>query len=490
MPSQILNKETIDPTGQKLYTSGTPEGVAITAQSLAPQTPFTPVQPTTTPVASVAGLNAELAPLPQESQQSDLITQLQGLTTQTVGEAGFQAEQEKVQGIPELQKTQSDLSARLKTLQNEALAIPLQLQQEAIGRGITAGGLQPIQTAALRNNAIQALSVSSLLEASRGNLTTAQSLADRATAQKYDPIKAEINAKLSNLEILSKDPTLTLAQKNRADAQKAIQEQRQAEIAKQESDSKEINSTLNLAIKYGLTNTGLMEKIQNASTPIEAKQLASRYLQDPMAQYELNAAKADILLKQAQLAKVQKETRLLGEKTDKEIKEEKAALKNAQTAIPILQDKIDLIDVLKDSRGLAGSVGAYGIARFTPFAIDKADRTRFIAGVQQLVNKETIDTLVNLKERGGTLGALSDQERILLQSAATKIGSWQLVDDTGKVYGYEVDEKSFKDELESIKKLAQRALVKASGNVFDDAETSLLDELYQSQGVLSPASFY
>src|SRR3972149_6520273 len=119
------------------------------AQSLAPVQSFNPVFPETTPIASIAGLNSELAPLPQENQQSDLIKQIQGLTMDTTGETGFRAQQEQEQGIPELQKTQSDLSARLKTLQNEALAIPLQLQQESFGRGTTEGGLQPIQTAAL-----------------------------------------------------------------------------------------------------------------------------------------------------------------------------------------------------------------------------------------------------------------------------------------------------------------------------------------------------
>ncbi len=43
----------------------------------------------------------------------------------------FQAEQEQAQGLPELQATQTDLSAKLKGLSNEALAIPLQMQQQA-----------------------------------------------------------------------------------------------------------------------------------------------------------------------------------------------------------------------------------------------------------------------------------------------------------------------------------------------------------------------
>ena len=409
----------------------------------------------------------------------------------TVGEAGFRAEQEKVQGIPELQKTQTDLSARLKTLQNEALAIPLQLQQEATGRGITKGGLAPIETAALRNNAIQALSVSSLLEASRGNLTTAQSLADRAVAQKYDPIKAEINAKLANLELLSKDPTLKLADRNRADAQKAIQEQKLAEAAKQEADAKEINSTLNLAIKYGLTDTSLMERIQSASTPIEAKQLASQYLQDPKAQYELNAAKIDILLKQAQLAKTQKETRAIGEPTAAEKKADAAALKEAKASIPVMQDKIDLIDSLETHKGLASSVGSIPLTRVAITAGVTGAAQDFAAKIHKLTGGLTLDNLIAAKARGATFGALSEGELRILASSATTLNDWEVKDAKGVGTGkWAIDEASFKKELENIKTLTSRAIAQSQGSVFSGDENNLLDELYQSQGVLNPASFY
>lgn len=71
------------------------------------------------------------------------------------------------------QKRVDDLSAQLQSLQAEARAIPLQLQQDATGRGITKGGLAPIETGALRNNAIQTLSVSAQLAGEQGRLETA-----------------------------------------------------------------------------------------------------------------------------------------------------------------------------------------------------------------------------------------------------------------------------------------------------------------------------
>src|SRR3990167_10571795 len=182
--------ETNPLTGQR-FEKFTPtiNSAALTPTSVLPYT-----APKTQPVYPVAGLNNEtvLQPTAPEIQADEFTTQLQALNQQLIGQSAFTVEQEKAQKIPELQKTQTDLSAQLKGLQNEALAIPLQLQQEAAGRGITVGGLAPIQTGQLRENAIKALTISSLLESSRGNLATAQTMADRAGAQKYDPIKEEI----------------------------------------------------------------------------------------------------------------------------------------------------------------------------------------------------------------------------------------------------------------------------------------------------------
>lgn len=144
--------------------------------------------------------------------------------------------------------------------------------------------------------------------------------------------------------------------------------------------------------------------------------------------------------------------------------------------IPELREKVTLLDSLLTSEGLSGSVGSYGVSRWTPFSSDKAERQEFAAGVNQLISKETVDTLVNLKERGGTLGALSDQERVLLQSAATKIGTWMQRDENGQPTGkFEVSEKAFKEELENIKQLTLKAIERAGGSIASP-------EVGQSQG--------
>lgn len=279
-----------------------------------------------TPIFPVAGLdaNAPTAPLTAtqpEQQANDISAQIQQLNDRIVGQSDFRAQEEAKQGIPALNQTQTDLTSRLKALQNEALAIPLQLQQNTQGRGVTAGGLQPHQTAALRNNAIQALSTSSLLEASRGNLVTAQEMVDRAVAQRFDPIKEEIAAKTANLDLILKSPAYSLADKNRAQAQKDAQDIKTRLIAKQEQNATTAQTLAAAALRLNpndphvaLAANQVLKLDPNDPQYLEkAFALVGQFQQDPTAvqealvnlklqQEELANAPLNRQIKQAQLA--------------------------------------------------------------------------------------------------------------------------------------------------------------------------------------------
>lgn len=222
-----------------------------------------------------------------ETQANDLIARLQAINDQLTGQSAFRSTQETKQGLPELLKTQTDLSARLKGLQNEALSIPLQLQQGAEGRGITAGGLAPIQTGALRENAIKALSVSSMLEASRGNITLANDLVDKAVNAQYAPLLEEQRAKLANLDLILKSPAYSLADKNRANAQKVLEEAKKIQLEQAQKDKDEILKNIAIPASANASNfvsdgtpahstlALTLDAISKAKTPQEALQIAA-----------------------------------------------------------------------------------------------------------------------------------------------------------------------------------------------------------------------
>lgn len=286
---------TTNAVGGKIGTNTNAFGDVISSGALNPIT--TPQFQIPQPIAPypVSGLNAEIPEITatsQETKASDLTTRLQAINDQLIGKSAFRAQQETAQGLPDLLKSQIDLSSRLKALQSEALQIPQQLQLEATGRGITTGGLQPIQTAALRNNAIQALGVSSLLEATRGNITLAQDLADRAVEQKYGPLEEEQKAKLANLQLILDDPKTSLQDKNRANAQKAIENKKIAEIEKQKADEEAKNKILLEIALGGKANAQQLEAIRTAKDSIEAARLAQPFLAQATPQRETQIIEA------------------------------------------------------------------------------------------------------------------------------------------------------------------------------------------------------
>jgi hypothetical protein len=228
-------------------------------------------------VYNLSGLNLspEMQMTAPEQEAQGFTERLQQLNTQLLGESGFTSQQEQAQNLPGLVQTQKDLEARLNILKNENASIPLLMQQQAEGRGITAGGLRPLETARLRENAIQALSTASMLEASRGNIATAQTLVDRAVAQKYGPIKEQIDVLTKNLQLIKDSPAYSLADKNRAQKQLEIQEAKKAEIAKQEENERAILGVATEAAKFGV-DAATLEKIRNAKDLTEATQIAQQ----------------------------------------------------------------------------------------------------------------------------------------------------------------------------------------------------------------------
>lgn len=277
---------TTTPTTQ---TAVPPTPQTLNSGNTAPTTPINYVTPQATPGYPVGSLDTTIptppAPAtPTETKANDLSASLISLNDMLVGKTAYQAEQNTIAGVDDATKTITDLSARLTGLQNEEKAIPIQLQNDAAGRGITAGGLAPIQSAKLRDNAVEALTVSTLLEAAKGNLTNAQALADKAVLQKYGPIQEQITAATANLKLILDSPQYTLDQKNRAQQQLDIQNARQDQLDKAKADTTAISTVAINAAQYSSTFTPTtqyptvstaLSAISKATTPAEAIAIAS-----------------------------------------------------------------------------------------------------------------------------------------------------------------------------------------------------------------------
>jgi len=271
-------------SGNALPSSTVPQDSSVITSentALTEETPFTPNPSPPQVAGNFETPEIKMTPEEERAQkETDLLIQLNESLS---GESAFRTEQENAQGITDKTKIVNDLTNQLTTLKNEYDQIPLMTQNQAEGRGITAGGLAPITASKQREIAIRSLGVSALLQAANGNLTTAQMLVDRAVAAKYDPIREQIRIKTANAELILNSPKATIEDKNRAQKVIDAQNARTKAVDDAEAMAKEIwNITTTAAqntanfkptAKYPSATLAL-QAIQTAKTKEEALQIA------------------------------------------------------------------------------------------------------------------------------------------------------------------------------------------------------------------------
>jgi hypothetical protein len=482
--------------GSSYDTTRTGAVPVITPGSMTPATPITTTPTPVTPVPDVSTLQSQIdainaqyaAPLPNEGNIKTLQQRVMDLSGQTNQEDVRRAQLEADPALQAKRQQVQDLTAQADALVAESKAIPIRIQQEFAGQGVTAGGVAPIQTAQLRNNAIQALSVGSLLSASQGNLSLALDQVDRAVKAEFEPKKAELKTARENLDMLMNDPAISREEKRRADIASATLNWQEAQQAKQEAERK---STLDLAAKLGAygVDSSILKQIQSAKTFDEAFAFAAPYMQDPKVRLDLENSRLDNILANENILTARKQRELLGAAESKaeeksRLAEEKAAKDlstQAKAQLPSLNAKIDTLKGIATHKGLDGSVGAYALTRFTPISADKGERQDFKATIHQLTSELTLDNLINAKAKGATFGALSEGELSLLAKSASKLNDWEVKDEKGQGTGvWEIDEDSFLAEIKKIQEFAELDKAKKLGLTYTPDEKSILDEVFST----------
>ncbi len=217
-----------------------------------------PPMPSPAPVLSVT--TPPLTLTPEQQQKQDLINTLMGLNTQEAGKSAYQQEQNTAQDITGKTGLLNDLTAQFNNSVRQAQNNQNQLQLDA-GKGITTvAGLAPTTTGQARLDSIQQNTLASQIETAKGNLTYAQSLADKAVADKFAPIEASIAAIQANLLLIANSPQSTIDEKNQAQAQLDSVNAQKDQIAQQKQDT---TDKLNLGNSY-ITNTLAAGKSPNA----------------------------------------------------------------------------------------------------------------------------------------------------------------------------------------------------------------------------------
>ncbi len=448
-------------------------------------------------------------------------------------------------GLPDLQRQRADVSGLIKTqiaeynalkTEYEKLSADLEVGTRGTGNADVRASILLGQQGAIERQKIAKLNSKAseigLLQAQdqalAGNIETAQNIANRAVDLKYQDREMEYKIKQAQYdrvkEFLSGEET------KRGKALEYALKKEEAALADAKQTEKDIQGIGLTLAKYGV-NKGIIENVLKSKTFDEAIALAGANLQDPMAKFELEGARLNNQLTRERIATEQKQRSLMGQLSPKEKEEQMQALKSADGAIDAIDGKLTVIDGIMQSPALKSVVGtslfsrgagtfkgalgrfatgaAIGGAAGLPFggvgAIPGAilggtllasqgakdtltgDRQMLIGSVEQLIDKEFLDNLIAVKAKGATFGALTDREGEALRTAATKISKWRLTDSgkpDGKVVGYNISEKEFKKEIDTLRKLTVKARQKAGGEIYSADEQTLLDNVFGSDSAM------
>ncbi len=188
-----------------------------------------------------------------EKSVSDMIKDLMATSGLEAEKTAYQLEQEKAGGLEEFKTKEADYTAQYKQLESEyknlqieSQKVPYQVEGEFTGR---AGVYQQDVMSRARQREItlksldvsaRANTVSGLLLATQGLLTAAEKRVEKAVNDKYAVREAERKTKLDNLELLSKDPNLSLEQSQRVTNQKNALKKEEEETATKKENSSQI----------------------------------------------------------------------------------------------------------------------------------------------------------------------------------------------------------------------------------------------------------
>lgn len=137
------------------------------------------------------------------TQQPSLTEEYKTLATQEGIETKSQEVLSKQTALQTARSKLATVNAQLAGLTAEQQAIPIRLQQEATGRGITTGGLAPIETGQLRNLALRALPLQAQALAAQAEVASAQGdveLSQNALKLAQDKLNTVFNLKTKDEE--------------------------------------------------------------------------------------------------------------------------------------------------------------------------------------------------------------------------------------------------------------------------------------------------
>lgn len=462
---------------------------AITSDSLKPVTPLNLTQPQ--PSTAVDGLGgvvqanadaftanlAEQKKATETTKKSSLDAYIEALKTQQSQTQMEDTAYSQKGGADDLQKELNDINAQIN-----AEVQSNRRQTEAIQK---AGGQSKAQVDAQvaninRESIAKQADLSVIQMAKQGQYDSAKAIADRAVRAKFEQQKLYNEALKFNYEE-NKDLFTTAEAREFS----TLLADRERKLNAAEAETKQISDFSIEALKAGAP-VSIASQIRSAKTMNEAIALGGAYLRPqpkaitPKAPDLQNFGTAT----EPNWKQYNTQTGQWEAVSGLELPAKQAVSAQA------LQSIADVDSLLENKTGMATAVGTTAFSRSsgggfwstlgkaaTVVGLGPATKQAysrltgkeqaFVGGVEQMRQQLTLVNLVRAKQNGATFGALSDGERQMLASSATKIGTWAIKDKNDNVVGYDIDENTFKKEVQTINNFAKIDYINRGGDPQD-----------------------
>lgn len=324
----------------------------------------------------------------QDASGNDILNLMGELTGKTAftqqaeQQAGVQTETEAQNKLVE---QLAGLNAQATSLNREAQAIPIQVQEQFKNTGATDRGVAPITTGRLRENALRALSIAqqsdvaaAALTGSQLRLQSAKDKAQQMVDLKYKPLEDALAIKKQQYD-LNKD-ILERADKKRAEALNLAikKEERMLDDLK---EKEKVMENFKITLATNQAPTSLLEKARNAKSLDEIMVIPgiSKYLQSP--------------LERLQYAKTSEELRQLQNQSTSEgltVKQRESLLKD-KTSLQA-SARIGIINAIKDYQTKFNTLASRGV-------LGKKARAELNAALNT-----TIGSAINVAQGQGAMG--------------------------------------------------------------------------------------
>lgn len=443
--------------------------------------PVTPKDPSPLAQASIESLlTASNAPAPEEQQRGDIISQI--LQTQNVlsGESGRKKTLEEEAGLPGQEQEVNSVVNQLKGLQRESLAIPLEIQQMAQGRGMTAAGVAPIQAGRLRENAIKTLQLASYGDVLMGRLADARKKVADAIEAEFAPERARLET-LKQLYQFNKD-ALDRVDKKRAENLRILIDERNRILTAKENER---TLTYNLSLEAARSGApqDVIEAMRN-TTPDRAMGIAAQYLgadfKRRMEQqaFDNGIKTREMAIKEADAALSRRVSLLAlaqgGDKaaiselgydpnnlplTPEEVTSYERQQNTMQRDIDILNNLLLNDTGLEAAGGLVQQNGFFGTTAHTVFeaplgplgaAYAASKKQDFLSDAGYVVKNLTFKKMQELADQGIKLTPVSERELKAMGDASDALVSAARYDEGGNLTGFNMSEDKVRQQLKLI----------------------------------------